>query len=112
MNNIYLGENTKYKWIKLLGNLKATESQNKAPCRVFKHVLQYIFIFEIWLYVSCFAWLLLHYLNPASKVHGANIGPIWSRQYPGEPQVGPMNLAIWEMKLLLKIIIWLHKNTN
>ena len=32
---------------------------------------------------------------PDSKVHGANKGPIWSRQDPGGPHVGPMNLAIW-----------------
>ena len=31
---------------------------------------------------------------PDSKVHGANIGPIWGRQDPGGPHVGPMNLAI------------------
>ena len=30
-----------------------------------------------------------------SKVHGANIGPIWGRQDPGGPHVGPMNFAIW-----------------
>ena len=30
-----------------------------------------------------------------SKVHGANMGPIWGRQDPGGPHVGPMNLAIW-----------------
>ena len=29
------------------------------------------------------------------KVHGANMGPIWGRQDPGGPHVGPMNLAIW-----------------
>ena len=34
---------------------------------------------------------------PESKVHGANIGPIWSPQDPGGPHVGPMNLAIWDM---------------
>ena len=34
--------------------------------------------------------------NPDSKVHGANMGSIWGRQDPGEPHVGPMNLAIWE----------------
>ena len=28
------------------------------------------------------------YLN--SKVHGANMGPIWGRQDPGGPHVGPM----------------------
>ena len=34
--------------------------------------------------------------NPDSKVHGANMGPIWGRQDPGGPHVGPMNLVIWE----------------
>ena len=33
--------------------------------------------------------------TPDSKVHGANIGPIWGRQDPGGPHVGPMNFAIW-----------------
>ena len=32
---------------------------------------------------------------PDSKVHGANMGPIWGRQDPGGPHVGPMNVAIW-----------------
>ena len=31
-----------------------------------------------------------------NKVHGANMGPIWGRQDPGGPYVGPMNLAIWD----------------
>ena len=35
--------------------------------------------------------------NPDSKVHGANMGPIWGRQDPGGPRVGPMNFAIWEV---------------
>ena len=30
-----------------------------------------------------------------SKVHGANMGPIWGRQDPGGPHVGPMNFVIW-----------------
>ena len=34
-------------------------------------------------------------LYPDSKVHGANMGPTWGRQYPGGPHVGPMNFAIW-----------------
>ena len=34
--------------------------------------------------------------NPDSKVHGANVGPIWGRQDPGGPHVGPKNFAIWE----------------
>ena len=32
---------------------------------------------------------------PDSKVHGANMGPIWGRQDPGGPHVGPINFAIW-----------------
>ena len=35
--------------------------------------------------------------NPESKVHGANMGPIWGRQDPGGPHAGPMNFAIWEV---------------
>ena len=34
--------------------------------------------------------------NPDSKVHGANMGPIWGRQDPGGPHIDPMNFAIWE----------------
>ena len=37
--------------------------------------------------------------NPDSKVHGASMGPIWGRQDPGGPHVGPMNFAIWETQL-------------
>ena len=32
---------------------------------------------------------------PDSKVRGTNMGPIWGRQDPGGPHVGPMNIAIW-----------------
>ena len=35
----------------------------------------------------------VHY--PDSKVHGANMGPIWGRQDPGGPHIGPINFAIW-----------------
>ena len=34
------------------------------------------------------------YNDPDSKVHEAYMGPTWGRQDPGEPHVGPMNLAI------------------
>ena len=34
-------------------------------------------------------------LYPDSKVHGANMRPIWVRQDPGGPHVGPMHLALW-----------------
>ena len=32
---------------------------------------------------------------PDSKIHWANMGPIWGQQNPGGPYVGPMNFAIW-----------------
>ena len=32
---------------------------------------------------------------PENKVHGTNMGPIWGRQGPVVPHVGPMNFAIW-----------------
>ena len=34
---------------------------------------------------------------PDSKVRGANMGPIWGRQDPGGPLVGPMNFPIWDV---------------
>ena len=30
-----------------------------------------------------------------SKVHGANMGPIWGRQDPGGPHDGLMNFVMW-----------------
>ena len=32
-----------------------------------------------------------------SKVHGANMGPIWGRQDSGGPHDGPMNFAMWDL---------------
>ena len=37
----------------------------------------------------------IYYNHPDSKIHGANMGPIWGRQDPFGPHVGPTNLAIW-----------------
>ena len=42
-------------------------------------------------------------LSPDSKVHGANMGPIWGRQDPGGPHVVPMNFAIW-VNISLKML--------
>ena len=52
--------------------------------------------------VGAFSQILIHplkYIGPLkpslkNKVHGANMGPIWDRQDPGGPHVGPMNFAI------------------
>ena len=37
---------------------------------------------------------LQHRVDPDNKVHVANMGPTWVMAAPGEPHVGPMNLAI------------------
>ena len=37
--------------------------------------------------------MVLH--NRDSKVHGANMGPIWGRQNSGGLHVGPMDFVIW-----------------
>ena len=36
-----------------------------------------------------------HIEAPDTKVHGANMKPIWGRQDPGGPHVGPMNFDNW-----------------
>ena len=36
---------------------------------------------------------------PDSKFYRANMGPIWGRQDPDGPHVGPMNFAIWDYNL-------------
>ena len=48
----------------------------------------------------------IHWLEvyPDSKVHGANMGPIWGRQDPAGPHVGPMNFAIW--------VTWIKEDYN
>ena len=38
---------------------------------------------------------------PDSKLHGANMGPIWGRQDPGGPHVGPMNFVIWAVDWMI-----------
>ena len=62
------------------------------------------------------ALLYMEYIIiPDSKVHGANMGPIWGRQDPGGPRVGPINFDIWDihasiltdMVVLLIIIVHL-----
>ena len=41
---------------------------------------------------------------PDSKVHGANMEPIWGRQDPGGPHVGPMNFATWGEQFVGKLL--------
>ena len=44
---------------------------------------------------------------PDSKVHGAHMGPIWGRQDPGVPHVGPMNFVIWD-----RLSLWQSSPTS
>ena len=46
-------------------------------------------------------------ISPDSKVHGANMGPIWGRQDPCGPHVGPINFAIWVVNSSNEYWIWL-----
>ena len=36
-------------------------------------------------------------MGPTWGPSGAEMGPIWGRQDPGGPHVGPMKIAIWNM---------------
>ena len=47
--------------------------------------------------IGCCEHCQYHRLIPDSKVHGANRGPIWDRQVPGGPHVGPMNFAVLDV---------------
>ena len=47
---------------------------------------------------------------PDSKVPGANMGPIWGRQDPGGPHVGPRNFAIWGQISEKRDCIWETNN--
>ena len=66
------------------------QKYNQIRTRISNHV--YCFIYNY----SSMPWLQGRISkHPDSKVRGANMGPIWGRQDPGGPHVGPMNFAIW-----------------
>ena len=59
---------------------------------------------DVALFAVCIKAMLLTGVHlsvkiPDSKVHGANMGPIWVLSAPGGPHVGPMNLAIKDANL-------------
>ena len=63
------------------------------------HILQMTFSFSFLLmnrFKFLSIWLDFQRRIPDSKVHGANMGPVWDRQDPGGPHVGTMNFAIWD----------------
>ena len=75
------------------------------PEELYHHILSVVsyISWESWAFASIIAmqsmmcasnWVQYGLSVPDSKIHGANMGPIWGRQDPGGPHVGPMNFAI------------------
>ena len=56
-------------------------------------------------------WIAAH-STPDSKVLGANMGPIWGRQDPCGPHVGPMNLAIWDSNQYIQYSFIANRTCN
>ena len=54
-----------------------------------------------WLICECGNLVDMNITLPDSKVHGANMGPIWGQQDPVGPHVDPMNFAIWVTIMLV-----------
>ena len=88
-----------------------TKHKVSSNCRTVLNTVYWISIMRILSNSSCGRFLVLSqksilYIGlqgspviiPDSKVHGANMGPIWGRQDPGGPHAGPMNFAIWDCK--------------
>ena len=61
---------------------------------------KYLYINKLPLLFICLYFVFLlscsNHNTPDSKVYGANMGPIWGRQDPGGPHIGPVNFAVWE----------------
>ena len=58
--------------------------------------------------VACLLTIVASWRHYRSKVHGAIMGPIWGRQDPSGPHVGPMNFAIWVVTLWRVVAQWRH----
>ena len=74
-------------------NITASNGMYNLELRTELYLL-YLLTFSHWTCVNIPIFIFC--LNPDSKVHGANMGPIWGRQDPGGLHVGPMNFIIWE----------------
>ena len=83
--------------------LPSHQRQSKLPC-------------EIRLFLSSAGWIStthnIFMSIPDSKVHGANMGPIWGRQDPDGPHAGPMNFVIWVDNVWYKYIFSFHQNNS
>ena len=67
-------------------------------------LVNWLFVFVISTLWTKLVWTIMrllsfgpdeHRKHPDSKVHRANMGPIWGQPDPAGPHVGPMNFAIW-----------------
>ena len=78
-----------------MGDLSWTDSDKIFSCA--------FYAFENWSAGTVFEKLLC-INSPDSKVHGANMGPIWGQLDPDGPHVGPMNFANWVSILLIAYV--------
>ena len=62
-------------------------------CMIYIHGCVYTCFFFFFFYHFAYSFTAIPLTN--SKVHGASMGPVWGRQDPGGPHVGPRHFAIW-----------------
>ena len=72
----------------------------KAKVLIFSKVASFCELHNI---VNSLNFVSSHHV-PDSKVHGANMGPIWGRQDPDGPHVGPMRLVMRDFQLLTSAV--------
>ena len=86
----------KGRWVKTETTMSV--STDHSPVNPLWYYVPEICMDSVWvcLVLNVYAYSVVHISHHHdSKVHGANMGPIWGRQDPGGPHVGPMNFAIW-----------------
>ena len=69
---------------------------------------RYAPFFLAWLRFSNNLLLYSSVGSPDSKVRGGNMGPVWGREDPDGPHVGPMNFAIWGIYISFEECVMHH----
>ena len=96
-------------WV-LMGYLFYTYISNKIIIVYSYSVyLRHSFFIIILYILSFFTGVGVFKIYSDSKIHGANMGPIWGRQDPGGPHAGPMNFANWVQYCDKKIVFELFQ---
>ena len=69
--------------------------------------IQFVIYDVITTCLALYTWfdIILHH-DPDSNFHAGNMGPIWGRQDPGGPHVGPMNIVIWVIMCFRYPVHW------